>query len=189
MSRIAPVYGDKSVPGVVKEIVFDGETIQRRVRELAHEITADYGDRDTVVVGILKGAFIFACDLVRMVPFDMRLDFMAISRYSRPPQAREVRILKDLQEEISGQHVLLIEDIVDTGMTLHYLVNNLLTRDPASLAICSLLDRPDLRLVDLPIRYVGFHVSHEFLIGYGLDYRDRYRNLPYIATMRLPAEP
>lgn len=186
MSNAPSLHGEKSVPLVVKEIVFDEQTIARRVEELSLEITRDYRHKDFMVVGILKGAFLFACDLIRRIPLDLALDFIAISRYSQQPQGGEVRIIKDLQEDISRKHILLIEDIVDTGLTLNYLVRILLSRDPASLAICTLLDRPELRLVDIPIKYVGFNVSHEFLIGYGLDYRDRYRNLPFIATMNLP---
>ena len=185
MSKPPSISGHKEIPPVVKEIVYDEQTISKRVAELAQEITRDYCDKELVMVGILKGAFLFLCDLSRQLPFSVCLDFLAISRYGQEATTGEVKIIKDLEEDISKKHLLLIEDIVDTGLSLNYLVQILLSRDPASLAVCTLLDRPDLRLADVPLKYVGFNVSHEFLIGYGLDYRDRYRDLPFIATMRL----
>ena len=145
--------------------------------------------RDLLLVGILKGAVLFTCDLLRALSLPVKIDFMAISRYSpRPPTGGS----EDHQRSTGGgrwEGLLLVEDIVDTGLTLHYLEQVLIGRNPSSLAICTLLDRPDLRLVEIPIKYVGFPVSHEFLIGYGLDYRDHYRNLPYIAAMRLEEAP
>ncbi len=182
---MAFVSTDKTLSRAVKEVVYDQRAIAKRVQELAKEIGQDYRGRDLLVVGILKGAFIFACDLIRQVPLNLRLDFISTSSYFPQSPAGEVKIIKDLQGDISGKHLLLIEDIVDTGLTLNYLVRVLRSRDPASLFICTLLDRPDLRLVDLPIRYVGFNVNHECLIGYGLDYRDQYRHLPFIASMRI----
>lgn len=169
----------------VKQIIFDEATILKRVEELGRKISRDYCGRELVVVSILKGAFMFTCDLVRKLSLPLSADFIAINRYRRRPRTGAVKIIQDLQEDISCKHVLLIEDIVDTGLTLNYLVRVLLQRDPASLAICTLLDRPELRLVDIPIKYVGFHVSHEFLVGYGLDYREYYRDLPFVATMNL----
>ena len=184
MSRISTRPQEKT-PVVVKEILFDADTIQRRVCQLADQIEQDYRGRNLLLVGILKGAFLFTCDLLRALSLPVEIDFMAISRYSPRPPTGEVKIIKDLQEDVSGKHLLLVEDIVDTGLTLHYLNDVLSSRRPASLNICTLLDRPELRLVEIPMQYVGFLVSHEFLIGYGLDYRDHYRNLPYIATMHL----
>jgi hypoxanthine phosphoribosyltransferase len=172
-----------TVPSAVKAVVLDESAISRKISELAGQIAEDYRGRDLLLVGILRGAFIFLCDLVRELPATVSFDFMGISRYSPKPATGEVKITKDLQEDLAGKHVLLVEDIVDTGLTLRYLVRTVQSRDPASLAICTLLDRPDLRLAEIPLRYVGFNVSHEFLIGYGLDYRDQYRNLPYVATM------
>ncbi|MBI4446379.1 MAG: hypoxanthine phosphoribosyltransferase [Acidobacteria bacterium] len=172
------------VPAVVKEVVFDQEAIAKRIGELAAEISHSYRDLRPVLVVILKGAFVFACDLIRQMKVELTLDFIAKSPYLAS-RGGEVKIIKDLEQDISGRHVLLLEDIVDTGLTLNYLVRVLSSREPASLAICSLLDRPALRLADIPLRYVGFNVTDEFLIGYGLDYRDRYRNLPYIATMKI----
>ncbi len=171
-------------PTAVRGIVISEEEIASRVATLGRQITADYEGQDLFLIGILKGAFVFVCDLIRHIPLPLSVDFMAISRYSQEEQKGEVRITKDLQEDVTGRHVLIVEDIVDTGLTLNYLVRNLKNREPASLNICTLLDRPDLRLAEIPLRYVGFNVSHEFLIGYGLDYRDAYRNLPYIATMK-----
>jgi hypoxanthine phosphoribosyltransferase len=175
----------RTVTPAVKTVILDESTISQRVSEMAREIAEDYRDQDLLLVGILRGAFIFLCDLVRQIPSSVSFDFMGISRYSPKPATGEVKITKDLQEDLAGKHVLLVEDIVDTGLTLRYLVRTVKSRDPASLAVCTLLDRPDLRLAEIPLRYVGFNVSHEFLVGYGLDYRDKYRELPFIATMDL----
>jgi hypoxanthine phosphoribosyltransferase len=132
---------------------------------------------------VLTGGFMFACDLVRELGFPVRLEFISISRYAGAATSGEVQILKDVQDELTGKHVLLVEDIVDTGVSLHYLGRTLLLRRPASLSICALLERPALRLAEVPVRYVGFQLNSEFLVGYGLDYRGRYRNLPYLATL------
>jgi hypoxanthine phosphoribosyltransferase len=172
---------------IVEEIVYDEATIQNRVGELGRRIDFDYRGRGLLIVGILKGAFIFTCDLVRSISVPAGLDFIAVSRYHPQRDQGRVRLLKDLQEEITGRHVLLVEDIIDTGLTAHSLLNLLSLREPASIAFCTLLDRRDLRLVEIPIRYTGFRASEQFLIGYGLDYQDRYRNLPYVASMNLDA--
>lgn len=171
----------------IDTIVLDQKTLQRRVRQLGSEITRDYKGEEVTVVCILTGAFIFTCDLVRAMHLRVVTEFISISRYSRKPATGAVKILKDLQSDISGRHVLLVEDIVDTGLTLHYLVRNLSVRNPASLNICALLDRPELRLADIPIRYTGFNVTSQFLIGYGLDFQGKYRNLPFVATMKKPS--
>ena len=134
------------------------------------------------MVGILEGAYVFTHDLIKKLAFPVTPEFIRVSRYQKPFTG-EVAILKDLEEDITGRHVLLVEDIVDTGLTLNYLVQILLSRDPASLAVCALLDRSELRLVEIPIKYVGFEVNEEFLIGYGLDFRGSYRDLPFVATM------
>jgi hypoxanthine phosphoribosyltransferase len=170
----------------LKEIVFSEEKITLRVRQLAREITEDYRGKELLVAAILKGAQIFACDLVRELALPASLDFISISHYKRAPGTKEVRITKDLENSIDGRHVLLVEDIVDTGLTLHYLIQVLGARNPASIVVCSLLDRPALRLAEIPMKYVGFDVSQEFLVGYGLDYREHYRDLPYIASVDLP---
>ena len=172
---------------VVDEIVYDEATILKRVGELARRIERDYRGRDLMIVGILKGAFVFTCDLIRKISSTVGLDFISVSRYHPRREQGRVRLIKDLQEEITGRHVLLVEDIIDTGLTAHSLIGLLTRREPASIKICTLLDRRDLRLVEVPIRYVGFRATEQFLIGYGLDYRDRYRNLPFIASMDLDA--
>jgi hypoxanthine phosphoribosyltransferase len=172
-------------PLALKAVVFSEEAIALRVRQLAQEISADYRESGVMVVGILKGAQIFACDLVRRLSFSATLDFMSISRYKQAPGMTEVRITKDLESSVEGRHILLVEDIVDTGLTLNYLIEVLRSRRPASISVCSLLDRPALRLADIPMEYVGFNVDNEFLVGYGLDYRDQYRDLPYIAAVDL----
>ena len=178
----------KALPPQIDRIVLDEGTIARRVSELARAIAHDYQGKELVVVGILKGASMFTCDLVRHIPNLLAVDFIAITQYSPAPTKGVVRILKDFEEDILGRDVLLIEDIVDTGLTLNYLVRLTQSREPASLSICTLLDRPDLRLVEIPIRYVGFQVDHEFLVGYGLDYQNHFRNLPYVATMKFEVE-
>ncbi len=171
----------------IDTILLDEKTLSRRVRQLGSEITRDYRGEALTIVCILTGAFIFTCDLMRALRLSVVCEFISISRYSRRPATGAVKILKDLQSDISGRHVLLVEDIVDTGLTLHYLVRNLSVRNPASLNICALLDRPELRLADIPIRYTGFNVTSQFLIGYGLDFQGKYRNLPFIATMKKPS--
>lgn len=188
MSDASAVVEARNLPPQVKEIVFRETEILRRVRELGERISRDYARRDLMMVGILKGAAPFVCDLARRVTRPVLLDFISVTSYSPTPRRGSVRILKDLEEDVTDRHVLVVEDIVDTGLTLNYLLNLLRARSPASLQVCTLLDRPELRLVELPIRYTGFRVSQEFLIGYGLDYREEHRNLPFIATMRLELE-
>ena len=187
MSETLLSAANERISSVVSEIVYDRETIRKRVGELARHIETDYRGRDLLVVGILKGAFIFTCDLIRGISSPVGLDFVAVSRYQPGRDQGRIRMLRDLQGEIAGRHLLLVEDIIDTGLTLHSLLGLLSRRKPSSIAVCTLLDRRDLRLVEIPIRYAGFQASEEFLIGYGLDYRDRYRNLPYIASMDLDA--
>ena len=181
MSTSSDVLPD-SFPEAVNKVVFDQETISTRVGELADEISRQYRGKDLVVGGILQGAYRFTNDLVKELAFPVSPDFIRISRYQKPFTG-EVEIIEDLQEDITGRHLLLVEDIVDTGLTLNYLVQILLDRNPASLAVCALLNRSELRLVEIPIEYVGFRVYDEFLIGYGLDFRGSYRDLPFVATM------
>jgi len=169
-------------PDAVNRVVFDEQMISRRVGELADEINQDYSGKDLAVVGILQGAYAFTRDLVRELTSPVSPDFMRISRYQKPFTG-EVEIVEDLQQDITGRHVLLVEDIVDTGLSLNYLVQVLVDRNPASLEVCALLNRSELRLVEIPIKYVGFQVSDEFLIGYGLDFRGGYGELPFVATL------
>ncbi len=173
----------KTVPGQVDRIVFDEAEIQTRVGELARRIDRDYRGRHPLVVGVLKGAALFTADLVRRLRVSVDLDYLALSSYSPQPEGEQVEILKDVTGPVRGRDVLLVEDIVDTGCTLHFLLERLGRREPASVRVCTLLNRPDLRLIDLPLQYQGFEVAQQFLVGYGLDFREHYRDLPYIATL------
>ena len=156
--------------------------LQERVSELGQEISQAYGDSALTLVAILRGAFVFAADLLRAITIPVSIDFMAISSYAG--QAGVVRIIKDLEESIAGRDVLMLEDIIDTGLTANYLLQNLKRRNPASLQLCALLDRPARRIIELPVAYRGFEIPDQFVVGYGLDYQQRYRNLPHIATLR-----
>ena len=169
----------------IGEILLTEEMIQDKIRELAKRITDDYRDRDLLLVGVLKGAFILMSDLARQIPLPLEFDFMAVSSYgSATRTSGVVRILKDLDFEISGRHVLLVEDIIDSGLTLLYLLKYLQTRTPASLEVCALMRKKGIQKVALDVRYEGFEIPPRFVVGYGLDYRQKYRNLPYVAVMR-----
>jgi hypoxanthine phosphoribosyltransferase len=168
----------------IGEILVQPDQLQRRVRELGQEISADYAERNPLLIGVLKGAVFFLADLMREITVPCELDFMAISSYGSTTQSSGVvRILKDLDRAIEGRHVLIVEDIVDSGLTLQYLMRNLGARKPASLEVCALLTKPDRRKVDLPTRYLGFEIPDKFAIGYGLDFAEHYRNLPYVAAL------
>jgi hypoxanthine phosphoribosyltransferase len=169
----------------IGETLVGHEELEARVRELGAEISRDYAGRDLVLIGVLKGAVLFLADLIRELEVPCEVDFMAVSSYgSSTDSSGVVRILKDLDASIEGRDVLLVEDIVDSGLTLHYLLKNLRARNPGSLEVCALLTKPERRRVDLPIRYVGFEIPNRFAIGYGLDHGQRYRNLPYVAALR-----
>jgi hypoxanthine phosphoribosyltransferase len=169
----------------IGEILVESEDLERRVRELGAEINRDYEGRDLVMIGVLKGAVLFMADLMRELEIPCEVDFMAVSSYgSATDSSGVVRILKDLDATIEGRDVLLVEDIVDSGLTLHYLLKNLRARNPRSLEVCALLTKPERRRVDLPIRYVGFEIANRFAIGYGLDHAQRYRNLRYVAALQ-----
>jgi hypoxanthine phosphoribosyltransferase len=168
----------------VGEILLDEETIQSRIRELGREISSDYAGRELLLVGVLKGAVFFMADLMRAITVPCEIDFMAISSYGASTDSSGVvRILKDLDINIDGRHVLVVEDIIDSGLTLSYLIRNLEAREPASLEICALLTKPERREIDVPVRYVGFEIPNRFVIGYGLDYSELYRNLPYVGVL------
>ena len=168
----------------IGEVLVSTEDLQRRVSELAAEINRDYAGRDLVLVGVLKGAVMFIADLMREVSVPCEVDFMAISSYgSATDSSGVVRILKDLDTSVGGRDVLIVEDIVDSGLTLHYLLRNMRARDPGSVEVCALLTKPERRRVELPIRYVGFEIPDRFAIGYGLDHAQRYRNLNYVAVL------
>jgi hypoxanthine phosphoribosyltransferase len=169
---------------IVGEILVSEEDLQRRIREIAAEISADYRGRELLVIGVLKGAIFFIADLVRQLELPCEIDFMAVSSYgSQTHSSGVVRILKDLDIPIAGRHVLIVEDVIDSGLTLSYLLKNLASRDPASLEICALLTKPRHRRLAISTRYVGFELPDVFVIGYGLDHGERFRNLPYIAAL------
>jgi hypoxanthine phosphoribosyltransferase len=168
----------------IGEILVQPDDLKRKVREIGEQITADYADRDLLLVCVLKGAVFFLADLMRAIEIPCEVDFMAVSSYgSETDSSGVVRILKDLDRPIAGRDVLIVEDIVDSGLTLQYLLRNLGAREPASLEVCALLTKPDRRKVELPTRYVGFEIPDKFAIGYGLDVAERYRNLPYVAAL------
>lgn len=170
------------LPPNVGPVAFTQAQIQNRVAELGGAISRDYAGEDLVLVGILKGIVLFMADLLRATHIPVSVDFMAISRFGPPEESRgAARLLKDLDVPIKGRHVLLVEDIVDTGFTLSYLRRTLRARYPTSLDTCALLDRPKRRLIDVPLKYIGFEAPEEFLVGYGLHFREQYRQLPYIA--------
>jgi hypoxanthine phosphoribosyltransferase len=168
----------------IGETLVASEDLQRRVAELGEEISRDYEGRDLFMVGVLKGAVLFLADLMRSITVPCEIDFMAVSSYgSQTDSSGVVRILKDLDAPIEGRHVLIVEDIIDSGLTLQYLMRNLKARNPASLEVCSLLTKPERLRVDLSPRYVGFEIPNRFAIGYGLDHAQRYRNLGYVAAL------
>src|SRR6478609_5096537 len=168
----------------IGEILVQPDELEHRVRELGAEITRDYTGRDLLLVGVLKGAVFFLSDLMRHIDVPCELDFMAVASYgSSTDSSGVVRILKDLDAPIEGREVLIVEDIVDSGLTLSYLLRTLNARNPATLEVCALLTKPERRKVELPIRYVGFEIPNRFVIGYGLDYAQRYRNLRYVAVL------
>jgi len=169
----------------IGETLVSREDLVRRVAELGEEISRDYDGRDLMMVGVLKGAVLFLGDLMRNLTVPCEIDFMAVSSYgSQTDSSGVVRILKDLDAPIEGRHVLIVEDIIDSGLTLQYMMRNLKARRPASLEVCSLLTKPERLRVDLSPRYVGFEIPDRFAIGYGLDHAQRYRNLDYVAALR-----
>jgi hypoxanthine phosphoribosyltransferase len=168
----------------IGEVLISSDDLERRVRELGTEISRDYREKDLVMVGVLRGAVVFIADLLRSLEVPCEIDFMAVSSYgSSRDSSGVVRILKDLDDPITGRDVLIVEDIVDSGLTLNYLMRNLRARDPSSIEVCSLLTKPERRRVDIPIRYTGFEIPNTFVVGYGLDFAQRYRNLDYVAVL------
>ena len=169
----------------VEEILLDGGTIADRVAELGAQLAADYSGRDPVLISVLKGALVFLADLIRAMELPVSIDFMEVSSYGAGTETSgQVRILKDLSRPIEGRHVIVVEDIIDTGLTLNYLLKYLADKGPASMSIVCLLDKPARRLADIPIEYRGFTIPDRFVIGYGLDYDEHYRNLPYIGVLK-----
>src|SRR5947209_8230352 len=174
----------------IGEILVQADDLQHRGRELGAEISRDYADRNPILVGVLKGAVFFLSDLMRQIEVPCEVDFMAVASYgSATDSSGVVRILKDLDAAIEGRHVLIVEDIVDSGLTLQYLLRNLGARNPASIEVCALLTKPDRRKVELEPRYVGFEIPNRFVVGYGLDHGERYRNLPYVAVLKEAEDP
>src|ERR671916_2379115 len=167
----------------IGEVLVQADELQHRVRQLGQEITRDYEGEELLLVGVLKGAIFFLSDLMRQIDVPCEVDFMAVASYgSSTDSSGVVRILKDLDAAIEGRDVLIVEDIVDSGLTLQYLMRSLGARGPRSLEVCALLTKPERRKVELPIRYVGFEIPNRFAVGYGLDHAERYRNLPFVAV-------
>jgi len=169
----------------IKSIMISEEEISKRVKELGKQLTEDYKGKELLVVGILKGCMLFLSDLVRTIELPLTMDFMVVSSYGATTKSSGVvRIIKDLEREIEGKDVLIVEDIVDTGLTLSYLVENFKARNPKSVKVCSLLDKPDRRKAQVDIQYIGFKIPDEFVVGYGLDYGENYRNLPFVCVLK-----
>ena len=169
----------------IKSILFTEQQLKQCVQKIADEINRDYAGKEIYAIGILKGAMIFYSDLVRAIKVPVAFDFMAASSYGKGTSSSgQVKILKDLDFSIEGKHVIIVEDIVDSGLTLSYLLRNMKSRHPASVKLCALLNKPSRREVDVKVDYVGYDVPNEFLVGYGLDYDSRYRNLPYIGILK-----
>jgi hypoxanthine phosphoribosyltransferase len=169
----------------VEEVLLDAETIRARVSELGAQLSADYAGRDPVLLSVLKGALVFLADLMRSIDVPNSIDLMELSSYGAGTETSgQVRILKDLSRSIEGRDVVIVEDIIDTGLTLNYLLRYLAERHPASIRVCCLLDKPARRLADIDIDYRGFTIPDRFVVGYGLDFDERYRNLPYIGVLK-----
>ncbi len=169
----------------IDDVVVSAEQIQAKTTELAEQIDIDYGDREPLLVGVLKGAVMFMSDLARALQRPSTMEFMAVSSYGTgTTSSGVVRILKDLDRDVAGEHVLIVEDIIDSGLTLSWLLKNLTARQPASIEVVALLRKPDAVKVHVPVKYVGFDIPNEFVVGYGLDYAERYRDLPYIGRLK-----
>ncbi|MCS7185411.1 MAG: hypoxanthine phosphoribosyltransferase [Armatimonadetes bacterium] len=169
----------------IEAVLLTEEQIQRRIAELGAQISADYAGKELHLIGVLRGALMFMADLMRHLTVPCSCDFIAIASYGMDTKSSGVvRILKDLDDSIQGKHVLIVEDIVDTGLTLNYILNLIRSRNPASVRVCALLDKPERRIVPVEIHYLGFTIPNRFVVGYGLDYAQKYRNLPYIGVLR-----
>jgi hypoxanthine phosphoribosyltransferase len=179
---------EQQVHSDVERVLVTADEIRDRVTALAAEIDADYADREILLVGVLKGAVMVMADLARALRSPLSMDWMAVSSYgSGTKSSGVVRILKDLDGDISGKHVLVVEDVIDSGLTLSWLLRNLRSRGPASVEVCTMLRKPEAAKVDVPVRYVGFDIPNEFVVGYGLDHGQRYRDLPYVGTLAASA--
>ena len=174
-----------TVPAEIDEVLFSEQEIQDKIRELAKAIDEDYRGQELLLVGVLKGAVMVMADLARALATPVSMEFMAVSSYgSSTSSSGVVRILKDLDREITDQHVLIVEDIIDSGLTLNWLLRNMRSRGPASVEVCALFRKPEAAKVDVPIRYTGFDIPNEFVVGYGLDYAERYRDLPFVGRLK-----
>lgn len=177
--------GGTRVINDVESVLLSEEKLAKRIAEIGAEITADYAGKEILMIGVLRGAVIFMADLARSIKVPVAIDFMAVSSYGAgTTSSGVVRILKDLDENVEGKHILVVEDIIDSGLTLNYLLDNLKSRKPASIKLCTLLNKPERRKVDVKIDYNGFDVPDYFVIGYGLDYAEKYRNLPFIGILK-----
>lgn len=169
----------------INEILIPAEELQKRIKEMGRDISRDYASMNPLLVGVLKGIVFFIADLLRVITVPVELDFLAVSSYSADSRNNGlVRLAKDLEISITGRHVLFVEDVIDTGLTLNYLLRNLQARQPASLEVCVLFNKPKNRLIEIPIKYKGFDLPDRFVVGYGLDYREKYRNLPYVGLLK-----
>ncbi|MCE5258992.1 MAG: hypoxanthine phosphoribosyltransferase [Chloroflexi bacterium] len=168
----------------IQQVLIESDVLQKRVAELGAQISQDYADKDPVLVGVLSGVVVFMADLLRHITIPMSLDFMAISQYQSGSHSGSVRITKDLDHSITDRHVLFVEDIIDTGLSLHYLLRTLQTRQPASIKVCVLFDRPYRRLINIPLAYQGFELPDTYVVGYGLDSKGYYRNLPFVGILK-----
>lgn len=169
----------------IKEVLISAEELQQRVSELGRAISADYAGRDPLLLGVLKGVVIFMADLLRAITIPLEVDFLAVSSYSNETRRNGlVRLEKDLGTNIAGRHVLFVEDVIDTGLTLNYLLRSLRARQPASLEVCVLFNKPTSRLIETPLKYKGFDLPDRFVVGYGLDYQEKYRNLPFVGLLK-----
>lgn len=184
MRRILPPdFGELSPD--ISEVLFTAEQIQARVADMAAEISAEYRDKNPVLVGVLKGVLFFMADLLQALPIAAEVDFLSVANYSNDSRSQGlVRLVKDLETPIEGRHILFVEDVIDTGLTLNYLLRTLRARQPASLEVCVLFNKPDKRLIDIPLRFIGFDIPDRFVVGYGLDFREKYRNLPYVGSLK-----
>lgn len=185
MGNFFPPEAYSDLTDGVQQILFSAEDIERRVQEIGQAIAEDYNGRLPLLVGVLKGVFPFMADLLRMITIPVEVDFISVASYSEAARDQGlVRLEKDLGVPINGRHVLFVEDVIDTGLTLNYLLKNLKARQPASLEVCTLFDKGRRRLIEIPIRYKGFDLPDKFVVGYGLDCREQYRNLPYVGLLK-----
>jgi len=177
-------YGELAAE--IKEILIPAEELQAKVRQIGRAISQDYAGRDLLLLGVLKGVVLFMADLLRAVTIPVEVDFLAVSSYSAEARSKSglVRLEKDLETSITGRHVLFVEDVIDTGLTLNYLLRNLRARRPASLEVCVLFNKAENRLIDIPLKYKGFDLPDRFVVGYGLDYQEKYRNLPFVGLLK-----